>query len=76
MAKLAGWPEHYWSSINLNEFETQAKIFEAGPQKAFDKIVNYMLGSNSYAVARLKELLIWIDDGAYHDIIGRAKTLR
>lgn len=64
-AKLAGWPPGHWSSINLTEFRSQVKSYKAGPQKTFDKVMNYMLGSNSWAMARAKELSIWIEDGSY-----------
>lgn len=64
-AKLAGWPERQWSSINLPEFKQQLKFFDTGPQKTYDKVISYMLGNNSWSIARAKELLKWIEDGGY-----------
>ncbi|MCB0686528.1 MAG: M48 family metallopeptidase [Saprospiraceae bacterium] len=69
-AKLAGWPERQWSSINLEEFKRQIKSFNAGSQKTFDKVISYMLGSNSWSIARAKELLGWIDDGHYQALLA------
>ena len=71
LAKLAGWPERNWNSISFHEFEAQAKSFDAGPQKAFDKIIGYMLGNNSWALARAKELIDWTSSDAegYKDLL-------
>ena len=63
LAKLAGWPERNWNSINFPEFEAQAKSLEIGAEKAFDKIIGYMLGNNSWALARAQELIEWTDRG-------------
>ena len=71
MAKLAGWPRDHWESINLQEFETQVTTFEAGSQKTFDKIINYMLGSNTWAIERAKELHEWIEEGEYGSIVDQ-----
>jgi Zn-dependent protease with chaperone function len=68
-AKLAGWPESQWNSINLNEFKKQVDSFEAGAQKTFDKLIGYMLGSNTWAVTRCKELWTWSIDGSYRKIV-------
>lgn len=70
-AKIAGWPERQWSAINLSEFEKQIRSFEGGPQKTFDKLIGYMLGGNSWAVARGQELLSWVDDGKYHELLAK-----
>ena len=64
-AKLAGWPESQWMSINISEFRKQIEDFEAGPQKTFDKLISYMLGSNTWAITRCKELWTWSLEGNY-----------
>ena len=70
-AKLAGWPEKQWTSINLSEFKQQVISYEPGSNKAFDKIINYMLGGNSWAIARAKEIVDWMDEGVYEDLVGK-----
>lgn len=73
-AKLAGWPERLWSSISLKDFEHQAHHFE-GPQKTFGKVISYMLGSNSWAIARARELILWTDEGPYRDLLDKRTIL-
>ena len=73
LAKLAGWPQNYWSSINLAEFQDQARKFKHA-QSSFDKIVNYMLGDNSFGIVRLKELIDWTDAGDYDALILKSKA--
>lgn len=67
-AKLAGWPESQWNSINISEFKRQVDAFEAGPQKTFDKLISYMLGRNTWAVTRCNELCNWSTEGNYQRI--------
>jgi Zn-dependent protease with chaperone function len=71
LAKIAGLPEKNWDSFDIEEFEIQAKSFEGYDQKTSQKIIRYILGENSWAVARTKEIIQWIDSGEYQEIIDR-----
>jgi len=70
LAKMAGWPERHWASINIPEFRMQALSLEEGPSKAVDKIIDYMLGSNAHSIGRAKELVAWIDNGFCDQLIS------
>lgn len=73
-AKLAGWPEKHWASINLVEFRRQVDSYQSGTQKTFDKVINYMLGSNTWAIARARELSNWIEAGHYAQLQTQLRT--
>lgn len=68
-AKLAGWPRNQWDNISLPEFKNQVHNFDLGVQKTFDKVIQYMLGHNSWSIARAKELMDWIEEGSFENLM-------
>ena len=75
LAKVAGWPESHWSSINLKEFANQVTSFQASSQKSLDKVINYMVGTSTHAIARAKELSSWIEGGEYDFLVHESKSI-
>jgi Zn-dependent protease with chaperone function len=69
LAKQAGLPRKYWSTFNISVFEEQARAFEGYDQVAYQKIIRYILGKQSWAIDRAKELIKWIDDKDYATLL-------
>jgi Zn-dependent protease with chaperone function len=71
LAKMAGLPEKHWGTFDMSSFEVQAKEFEGFTEKTFDKVIRFMYGNNLWAVARASELMEWIDDGSFQQVLHR-----
>ncbi len=67
--KLAGWPPSQWSNFKSVSFEEQVEHYDRGKEGTYDKVISYLLGRNSWAIARAKELSQWQQEGSYTDII-------
>ncbi len=67
-AKWSGLPEKDWSSFHVGEFEWQARNLDSLNPKMLDKIVGLILGDVSWAVARMKEILDWVESEGYKKI--------
>ena len=73
MAKWAGLPESQWNSFHLQAFEDQAHTFEGITPRTFDRIIGFVLGETNWSIARMQELIQWIDDPGYEQILGRRR---
>lgn len=72
--KLAGLPEKYWGTFEVEELEKQARAFEGFTENTFDKFVRFLYGNNLWAIARAHEVIKWIESGQYSRIIARKST--
>jgi len=63
--KLAGLPEKYWASFDVEELDAQARAFEGFKEKTFDKFMRFLYGNNLWAIARAQELINWVETGEY-----------
>ncbi|WP_207708772.1 M48 family metalloprotease [Heliobacterium mobile] len=73
MVKLAGVPQKYFNSINVEEFIAQAKEFEGYDYDTLDKIVKLMSTmwmSHPWTVMRGAEFFKWIDTGEYDRLLS------
>ncbi len=70
LAKFAGLPRKHWSTPHLEEFKEQARALASVEPKMLDKIVSYMFDQNNWAVSRTRELLQWIEEGAYASLLA------
>lgn len=73
MAKWAGLPESQWKSFHLQAFEDQARTFEGITPRTFDRIIGFVLGETNWSIARMQELIEWIDDPDYDQLLGRRR---
>ena len=69
-SKLAGLPEKYWHTFNVEDLEDQARDFEGFTEKSFDKFIRFLYNNNLWAIARAQEIMKWIDSGQYNQIIA------
>jgi len=67
--KLAGLPEKYWATFDLEELESQARAFEGFTEKTFDKFMRFLYGNNLWAIARAHEVINWVETGAYNKVL-------
>ncbi|GLR19854.1 M48 family metallopeptidase [Portibacter lacus] len=67
--KLAGLPEKYWATFEVEELETQARAFEGFKEKTFDKFMRFLYGNNLWAIARAQELITWVESGEYNSVL-------
>ncbi len=72
-AKLAGLPEKYWHTYNVEELELQAHAFEGFKEKTFDKFMRFLYGNNLWAIARAQELIHWVDAGDYNQVMVKKR---
>ncbi len=72
--KLAGLPEKYWGTFEVEELEKQARAFEGFTENTFDKFVRFLYGNNLWAIARAHEVIKWIESGQYNRIMARKST--
>ncbi|MFT4537408.1 MAG: Zn-dependent protease with chaperone function [Saprospiraceae bacterium] len=70
-SKIAGLPEKYWATFDINELESQAKAFDGFSEKSFDKFVRFLYGNNLWAIARAHEIIQWVESGDYSKIIAK-----
>lgn len=74
MAKIAGLPQKYFDSFNLDDFVTQAREFEGFADTAYNKILKVLslsVRDQAFTIARANELLKWIDSGNYQAVRER-----
>ena len=67
--KLAGLPEKYWATFEIEELENQARAFIGFKEKTFDKFMRFLYGNNMWAIARAQELINWVDSGDYNKVL-------
>jgi Zn-dependent protease with chaperone function len=67
--KLAGLPEKYWATFEVEELEDQARAFEGFTEKTFDKFMRFLYGNNLWAIARAQEIINWVDSGEYNRVL-------
>ena len=67
--KLAGLPEKYWATFEVEELEDQARAFEGFTEKTFDKFMRFLYGNNLWAIARAQEIINWVDSGEYNQVL-------
>ena len=67
--KLAGLPEKYWATFEVEELENQAREFEGFNEKTFDKFMRFLYGNNLWAIARAQELIDWVESGDYNKVL-------
>ena len=76
--KLAGLPEKYWATYEVEELEDQARAFEGFTEKFFDKFMRFLFDNNLWAIARAQELIHWVETGAYNRVLvdkGRPRRI-
>lgn len=67
--KLAGLPEKYWATFDIDELDEQARAFEGFTEKTFDKFMRFLYGNNLWTIARAQEVIHWVESGAYNRIL-------
>ena len=72
--KLAGLPEKYWATFEVEELEDQARAFEGFTEKTFDKFMRFLYGNNLWAIARAQELINWVDLGEYNQVLVKKSS--
>jgi len=73
LMKMAGIPKQYFSAMSFNTFIEQAKEFDNLDFETMNKVIKFISiadDSHPWTVKRAAELLKWIDNGAYGDIIN------
>ena len=68
-SKLAGLPEKYWSTFEVEDLERQARAFEGFKENTFDKFMRFLYGNNLWAIARAQELIHWVESGEYNHLL-------
>ena len=76
LAKMAGLPEKAWGTFDIADFEAQAREFEGFTEKTFDKVMRFIYGNNMWAVARASELMKWVEDGSFQQVLIRNRSGR
>lgn len=74
LAKIAGLPDKYFDSFNLDDFVTQAREFQGYDEGNYNKVIKYlslMFGEQNWSVGRANELYKWIDTGRYKMVLER-----
>ena len=75
--KLAGLPEKYWATFEVEELDNQAREFEGFTEKTFDKFLRFLYGNNLWAIARAQEIIHWVESGNYNKVlVNRSKSQR
>jgi len=72
MIKIAGLPQKFHGAINTEDFEQQARDFEAMDADKLSWIakgLSVMGQSHPWTVMRAQELLTWVDSAAYDQIL-------
>jgi len=67
--KLAGLPEKYWATYEVEELDKQARAFEGFTEKSFDKFMRFLYGNNLWAIARAQEVINWVESGEYNKVL-------
>ncbi|MDA9774251.1 M48 family metallopeptidase, partial [Saprospiraceae bacterium] len=68
-SKLAGLPEKYWATFEVEELDNQARAFEGYSEKTFDKFMRFLYGNNLWVIARAQEMINWVEAGDYNRIL-------
>jgi len=75
--KLAGLPEKYWATFNIEELEEQAHDFEGFTEKTFDKVLRFLYGNNLWIIPRTQEVIRWVESGEYNKVlVNRSSSQR
>ncbi len=75
--KLAGLPEKYWSTFDVEDLDNQARAFEGFKEKTFDKFMRFLYGNNLWAIARAQEIFNWVESGEYNKVlVNRSSSQR
>lgn len=72
--KLAGLPEKYWATFQVEELDEQARAFEGFTEKTFDKFMRFLYGNNLWAIARAQEVINWVEAGEYNKVLVNKTT--
>jgi len=67
--KLAGLPEKYWATFEVEELDNQARAFEGYTEKTFDKFMRFLYGNNLWIIARAQEMINWVESGEYNKVL-------
>ncbi|MFT5983304.1 MAG: Zn-dependent protease with chaperone function [Ulvibacter sp.] len=67
--KLAGLPEKYWSTFDVEDFDNQARAFEGFQEKTFDKFMRFLYGNNLWVIPRAQEIINWTESGEYNKVL-------
>lgn len=73
LMKLAGLPQRYRDTVNVDDFITQAREFEALDSNKlswFAKWLSVTGQSHPWTVLRAKECLAWVDEGGYERVLA------
>lgn len=73
MIKLAGLPQKFFAHINTEDFIAQAREFEALDADKLNWLAKWLSSSGTthpWTVMRAKQLLDWIDSGAYEKVLA------
>ncbi len=75
LAKIAGLPKKYYDHFNVDDFVTQSRRFEGYDESGYDKALKYASlvfnDESHWAVERANQLLQWIDNGEYQNVLER-----
>lgn len=77
MMKLAGLPHRFFDAINTEDFEKQARDFQALDDDKLSWIakgLSVMGQTHPWTVMRAQEFLTWIDSGAYDRVLKADHT--
>jgi Zn-dependent protease with chaperone function len=67
--KLAGLPEKYWATFDIEELDNQARDFEGFTENTFDKVMRFLYGNNLWIIPRTQEVIKWVESGDYNKVL-------
>jgi len=72
LMKLAGLPQKYKDSVNVDDFVAQARAFEGMDNDKLSWFAKWLSSAGQthpWTVLRAKECLRWVDDGGYQQVL-------
>ena len=73
LLKLAGLPQKYYASANVDDFIAQARTFEAMDSDKLTWIAKWLSSAGQthpWTVLRANQLLSWVDSGGYEQVLA------
>lgn len=76
-AKMGGYPERYYDTLDANEFLTQAQEFKGLDEDIYNKFMKIYINlnrSHPWTVFRARELMLWVQSGEFVRILKRGSS--
>jgi Zn-dependent protease with chaperone function len=78
LLKLAGLPQKYYASVNVDDFIAQARAFEALDSDKLSWIAKWLSSAGQthpWTVLRAHQLLSWVDAGGYEQVLAEPDAM-